>query len=31
MDERKTDHVSVQTIAGLLESQKTGMGSNGCR
>jgi diaminopimelate epimerase len=29
MDERKTDHVTVQTIAGLLESQKTGMGSNG--
>jgi len=29
MDERKTDHVTVQTIAGLLESQKTGVGSNG--
>jgi len=29
MDERKTDHVTVQTIAGLLDSQKTGMGSNG--
>jgi len=29
MDERKTDHVTVQTIAGLLESQKTGLGSNG--
>jgi diaminopimelate epimerase len=29
MDERKTDHVTVQTIAGVLESQKTGMGSNG--
>ncbi|MBI2736769.1 MAG: diaminopimelate epimerase [Rhodospirillales bacterium] len=29
MDERKTDQVTVQTIAGLLESQKTGMGSNG--
>ena len=29
MDERKTDQVTVQTIAGLLESQKTGIGSNG--
>ena len=29
MDERKTDHVTVQTIAGLLESQKTGMAGNG--
>jgi diaminopimelate epimerase len=29
MDERKTDHVIVQTIAGLLDSQKTGMGVNG--
>jgi diaminopimelate epimerase len=29
MDERKTDHVTVQTISGLLESQKTGKGSNG--
>lgn len=29
MDERKTDHVTVQTIAGLLDSQKTGTGSNG--
>ena len=29
MDERKTDQVTVQTIAGLLESQKTGMGDNG--
>ena len=29
MDERKTDQVTVQTVAGLLESQKTGMGSNG--
>jgi diaminopimelate epimerase len=29
MDERRTDHVTVQTIAGLLESQKTGMGGNG--
>jgi diaminopimelate epimerase len=28
MDERKTDHVTVQTIAGLLESQKTGMAGN---
>ena len=29
MDERKTDHVAVQTVAGLLDSQKTGVGSNG--
>lgn len=29
MDERKTDQVTVQTISGLLESQKAGMGSNG--
>ena len=29
MDERKTDLVTVQTVAGLLESQKTGTGSNG--
>src|SRR5258708_5154611 len=29
MDERKTDLVTVQTISGLLESQKTGMGANG--
>src|SRR5262245_40341700 len=29
MDERKTDHVTVQTIAGLLASQKIGLGSNG--
>jgi diaminopimelate epimerase len=29
MDERHSDHVTVQTIAGLLESQKTGLGSNG--
>ena len=29
MDERKTDHVTVQTISGLLDSQKTGMGGNG--
>ncbi|HZX85408.1 MAG TPA: diaminopimelate epimerase [Reyranella sp.] len=29
MDERKTDQVTVQTVAGLLESQKTGVGSNG--
>ena len=29
MDERKTDHVIVQTIAGLLDSQKTGLGANG--
>jgi len=29
MDERKTDLVTVQTISGLLESQKTGVGANG--
>jgi diaminopimelate epimerase len=29
MDERKTDQVTVQTIAGLLDSQRTGTGSNG--
>ena len=29
MDERKTDHVTVQTIAGLLDSQKAGTGGNG--
>jgi diaminopimelate epimerase len=29
MDERKTDQVTVQTISGLLESQKAGMGANG--
>ena len=29
MDERKSDHVTVQTVAGLLESQKTGTGDNG--
>jgi diaminopimelate epimerase len=29
MDERKTDQVTVQTISGLLESQKTGRGTNG--
>ena len=29
MDERKTDLVTVQTVAGLLELQKTGVGSNG--
>jgi diaminopimelate epimerase len=29
MDERKTDQVTVQTISGLLESQKTGVGANG--
>ncbi len=29
MDERRADHVTVQTVAGLLESQKTGMGDNG--
>src|ERR1700704_4415862 len=28
MDERKTDQVTVQTISGLLDSQKTGMGGN---
>jgi diaminopimelate epimerase len=29
MDERKVDHVTVQTIAGLLDSQKAGTGENG--
>jgi len=29
MDESKTDQVTVQTISGLLESQKTGHGANG--
>ena len=29
MDERKTDQVIVQTISGLLESQKVGDGANG--
>ena len=29
MDERKADQVTVQTISGLLESQKTGVGGNG--
>jgi diaminopimelate epimerase len=29
MDERKTDHVVVQTISGLLDSQKTGRATNG--
>jgi diaminopimelate epimerase len=29
MDERKTDHVTVQTIAGLLDSQRSGTGGNG--
>ena len=29
MDERKTDHVTVQTVAGMLDSQKIGIGSNG--
>jgi len=29
MDERQTDHVTVQTIAGLLESQLSGTGGNG--
>ncbi len=29
MDERKMDQVTVQTISGLLESQKTGRGANG--
>jgi diaminopimelate epimerase len=29
MNERKTDQVTVQTISGLLESQKTGRGANG--
>jgi len=29
MDERRTDHVIVQTISGLLDSQKVGVGGNG--
>ena len=29
MDERNTDHVTVQTISGLLDSQRTGTGANG--
>jgi len=29
MDERKTELVTVQTISGLLESQKAGIGANG--
>ena len=29
LGERRTDHVTVQTIAGLLESQHTGTGGNG--
>ena len=29
MEERRTDEVTVQTISGLLESQKTGTGANG--
>ena len=29
MDERKADQVTVQTISGLLESQKAGKGANG--
>ena len=29
MDERKTDHVTVQTISGLLESQKAGTAADG--
>ncbi len=29
MDERKTDQVTVQTISGLLDSQKAGRGDNG--
>jgi diaminopimelate epimerase len=29
MDERETDHVTVQTVSGLLESQKAGKGANG--
>ncbi len=29
MDERKADQVTVQTISGLLESQRTGRGDNG--
>ncbi len=29
MDERAADHVTVQTVSGLLESQKSGVGANG--
>lgn len=29
MDERKTDNVTVQTVSGLLDSQKIGVGGNG--
>ncbi|CAN5916804.1 diaminopimelate epimerase [soil metagenome] len=29
MDERRTNHVIVQTVSGLLESQKAGLGDNG--
>lgn len=29
MDERRTDLVTVQTVSGLLESQKAGIGANG--
>lgn len=29
MDERKADDVTIQTVAGLLESQKVGKGANG--
>lgn len=29
MDERKADDVTIQTVAGLLESQKVGRGANG--
>jgi diaminopimelate epimerase len=29
MDERRTDQVTVQTVSGLLESEKTGDGANG--
>ena len=31
MDERKTDQVTVQTISGLLELQKTGTAPTACR
>jgi diaminopimelate epimerase len=31
MDERKTDQVTVQTISGLLESQKVGTAPTACR
>src|SRR6267154_610581 len=29
MDERRTDHVMVQTVSGLLEAEKTGKSANG--